>query len=564
MVRSLLDLPDEPLCLIFRALDSHILRGLRASHESAYAPAHPFVPNVLCSSKLCSPDPRIPYESFISVVSPDTNGTRERLPPLAGRALASSCSRLNAIHRTTVDELTLVKSYSEEECERLWTRYPCITALDLCLRYVPGSIRDDVSPLERLPVPASNFFSLLARSNAQPPLSPSAYPLCMVRSNVKKLTIHGARMQLCELREIIESCAALESLQIYETWLFLDKKPRDCAANLCSVSLEKHAPSLRHLSIRNCEMMVFGVLYDRGRSPAHLYLDLRWFQVAKLMNLHSLTLGSLRLDAGPSLLQITGHPSLKSLSLFGLSVSAEELDDILPSLPKLRSVDFDDVDSLDGNILHWLPAQRDPSGGRNSWPATSLDLVSADCVTQPFWRIGAHLSVKKLRFKDFLRPFAGASITCLDLTAILSNSCEDLVFLLSRTPNLLELKLRNPEVMESVFFEEEITNLCICRSISQLPCLRTLTLGLIVPGNIANCIEVLASGPCRDSLHLADLRQCHVVDFEDASDSGFCAFVFVDDGVVEFHRHFGDRCAVYGLLYRSDAGYLDLVYKLAD
>lgn len=238
IVRSLLDLPDEALCLIFRALDTHVLRGLRASHKSSYPPTHPFIPNILCSPNLCSPDPPIPYERAIPLVFPATNGTSTSSPLLAGRALASSCIRLNDIYRSTVDELVLVNSYSEKECDRLWTRYPCITTLDFCLRYVPGSIRDDVSPQERVPGPASHFLSLLARSNAQPPLSPCAYPIFVMRSNVKNLTIRGARMQLCELRAIIESCAALESVRIYESWLFLEEEPRDYAENLCSVALE--------------------------------------------------------------------------------------------------------------------------------------------------------------------------------------------------------------------------------------------------------------------------------------------------------------------------------------
>lgn len=62
-----------------------------------------------------------------------------------------------------------------------------------------------------------------------------------------------------ELRTLVERCDALESLELMGTSLFLDDDPAACAAERCTLSLETHALTLRHLVLLKSKIVVLDV-----------------------------------------------------------------------------------------------------------------------------------------------------------------------------------------------------------------------------------------------------------------------------------------------------------------
>lgn len=229
----------------------------------------------------------------------------------------------------------------------------------------------------------------------------------------------------------------------------------------------------------------------------------------------------------------------------------EDLSVVLPSLPRLHSVELSNIWQLYGNVLQWLLPQKE------SQNATGLGSTenSAQSVTKLIAAVNG-----KLRFRSFLHPGAGESLTCLHLKAVLANSSEELTYLLARTPNLVEWHLENV-VYEQLCCFEDRPNLVICRAITKLPRLRSLVLGLT--GNVGICLCALAAGVCKDSLRRLDLRECLVVNIrkdvdscrDDRSGRGFFCSRFSDDVVAEGCELFNDRRLIDRPLDHGDVGF---------
>lgn len=402
-------------------------------------------------------------------------------PHVAGRSLGSCCIRLNEIYRTSVRQLSLTRVYGEEDCAKIRQRFPCICSFEFDFK-------------------KCFFTSPHLISGTYP-----NYPNCMLQSvqAVDKIALLNAAMHAREVQAMVENCSGMKTFELCRFSVVLDHNAMEVPGEGSTLSLELHATTLEELIVTESAIKFspHPCLISRRKECA---VDLRWLNFPRLFALKTLSLASLGFSNG-SLSQLATLTSLESLSLCRLSVHDRDMVSFLPSLSKLRSLRLSGCQELSSRVLQCLPLELkylDISGtailgippgaarteNESSKTARSIKTVVAENMTNP-------------RFDFLLKNVAGASIERLYLggskprrsTSVLST---ELVYMLTKTPNLLNLSL------ESVGGLDE----SVCLSISQLSCLRKLDVSRTDVSDA--CLVILGSGPCRHSLRRIQLAWC--------------------------------------------------------
>lgn len=131
----------------------------------------------------------------------------------------------------------------------------------------------------------------------------------------------------------------------------LDRERSEFAPDMCSVSLERHAATLRKLSVLAGAVRNLPVAENTG-------IDFRWFTFPNLPALKHLNLDRLT-DIGDSIFRLTALTHLEALSFFGMTIEDEDMKALLPSLSQLRTVELVHCQSLSCLVLQWLPLDLD-------------------------------------------------------------------------------------------------------------------------------------------------------------------------------------------------------------
>lgn len=269
---------------------------------------------------------------------------------------------------------------------------------------------------------------------------------------------------------------------------------------MCSVSLERHAKTLRKLAVINSSKYHF-----RGYLGTMLF-DLRWFQFSRLSALSHLELWGLQL-AGESVWQLRTLTHLDTLALENIDLLETHVEAIFPSLPRLRSVKLLNWYTEDLNVMQWLPLDLDLLDVSGSRILVFPQLEGADSSSEEMENSRYSFTAREgkrsvrtlvahdaddLRFDHFLQIYAGTSIRELDLgfTEEGNYALDDLAHLLSRTPNVLKLRLVSTLDSYKDFDESVFSAISLLSSLCHLTVYQESFKGL----------ALVANGPCRHSL----------------------------------------------------------------
>lgn len=194
------------------------------------------------------------------------------------------------------------------------------------------------------------------------------------------------------------------------------------------------------------------------------------------------------------------------LELLGLrSMSVEDMDiaAILPSLPRLRSLNLRRCRNLTYRILRFLPSHLDlldvsMTAILNPLPfgAEEMDPSSPSLSEQQGTREVKSLVAEALthpRFGHFLRLIDGASVRHLSLVRSKLDVTADFLHFLANAPCLRKLELECVQGLDEKVFS----------SISHAASLRELDVR--GTNTTDRSLALLASGPCRKSLRLINL-----------------------------------------------------------
>lgn len=398
----------------------------------------------------------------------------------------SSCSlRLNTVYRLAITGLRLGNSYDQAVCSRIWQRFPHIVTLKILL---PGCWK---------------FRRMFG--------SPADYPISMARIGIRSLTLQSGCIYLRYLRAFVEGCGELENFSLDWCEIFFEPDDLEDEDALCAISLEKHAKTLQKLEV--CCTTFSHFLSRNPQSDSSPRVDAQWFSLSNFFTLKEFRLTSWHLMRLPSLGGFFGEgvrlPGLQILHLCDLMAGDEVLEAILPSVPQLRCLTLKACQTLTKRILTKLPSQLD------YLDITDTELLDytetdepAEC-TSP----GANFSEGKgtvtylvagliwsPRFEHFLEHSNGASIEKLVLRESSLRTSADLVYLLSRAPNLLFLDLDGVQHLDVSVFG----------SIARLARLRDLRAS--DTDACDECVSLIASGACRHSLIFLDLSRCEFIE----------------------------------------------------
>lgn len=354
--------------------------------------------------------------------------------------------------------------------------------------------------------------------------TPAAYPTGFVRSSVKEISIEVGGMHVRELQEMIKSCTSLERLEMKCLALYLDREHITYPDDLCTISLDEQAETL--------ERLVVSTINTQPIEPDGVegwYVDLRWLQLFRLSALKFLQIESL-LPHESSFSQLGNLKDLETLVFDNLRIEDKDLTAILPCMPRLRCVRLIHCLFLSFRILQWLPRHLDVLDVSYSFILSSdfpLEDGGVEALTHTSGAEKGTLCVVELvaegvrdpYFGHFLYMYSGASLTHLNLSFSEEWSSPDaMVYLLSRTPNLVDVNLSYTDFMDGNVYG----------AVSKLGQLSKLNLASTVSAKMSDCerLGMLKSGPCRQSL---------------AVFCGFEAFLDTDGGVTFFKDHF-PRC----------------------
>lgn len=403
------------------------------------------------------------------------------------RNLGNCNMRLHALYRNSIRKLLLGKSYSESECTRIWQRFPGITSIHFDLCSIPGYRNDDFA------------------SGARPP--GGVLGTGLVRTGVKSISFGNSCVPVRELRAMMESFTGLESFEFVSGGVYLDRDSSDYTDERCSFSLERHAATLESLNFVSSSLSILGAgeQFPNGAlDEDDNEVDLRWLQLSNLVALDCLKLSSITV-AGNSFSHLSTPSRITSLSLTRLPISDEDMVAILSSQPQLRSIALRGCLELSDRILLSLPTHLD-----------SLDITASRILKPSHFELlerGSKASkvVKNLSLGGALSPFTfveteelctdfffrvvdGRSIIQLDLSSSRLDSPDNVVALLSESPNIVTLKLGLIGDMVSV---------SIYCAISQLSKLCDLDLYRTRASVLdSTTLDLLAGGPCKHSLRL--------------------------------------------------------------
>lgn len=384
--------------------------------------------------------------------------------------------------------MDLKKNYTATDCARLWKMYPRTVALKF-----------DLSNLPRRPF--SKFVDPEERKSWRGFEAPAVYPMCLVQKDIKTVEITNGDMHSSELETTLGKCAELKALSVHDSIVYLDRGHLEADGEMDSYSLEWHAATLEKISFRFVNFVLRG---DKKR-----FFDLRWLYAVDLSTLKELELKSLYLPPFP-FSQLIALTNLHTLALCDLAIGDCDIEDLIPSLPKLRSLSLHQCHFLSEQSLQFIAAR-----------LNLLDVSRTEILRLPSSSISAHNSgapermsaVKSLavhsvtqpRFEVFLHYFSAISIERLSLRYIRWGSPADLAYILSKATGLLELEL------SSIFWLDD----SVYMAISKLARLRKLNLRKTNASH--DILPWLASGACRHSLRRIDFTRCS--NFEDMADA---------------------------------------------
>lgn len=401
-------------------------------------------------------------------------------------SLASCSKRLNTIYRASVRTLSLRRTYSGDECARLWSRFPGVNALDF-------DLRDD-----------DQGFSFHVYREDDPAVvwrgTPAVYPTGLVRNGIKSITLQYGGMHVLEMQAMLQNCNGLKALELLFSGVAFDRDAAEYTDEMCSFGLERHAATLEKLTFFHSCIRT-PPLAEFSNS-----VDLRWLNLSRLSKLKDLAIADV-MPTGDTFYQVAALTNLASLSLSDLKIDDIAVEAFFPSLPQLRSLNLDSCRKLTYRVLQWLPPQLD-----------RLDISNTKILRKALTPLStaAHgtKSVKTLvaidevnpRFGHFFLNYTGQSIESLALGSSTLKSSNDLHHILSMTPNLLKLCLCQIKGLnESIFI-----------IISQLARLRELILRETDTSDQG--LVLMANGPCSQSLRRLDLVSCPLIeDTEGAS-----------------------------------------------
>lgn len=203
-------------------------------------------------------------------------------------------------------------------------------------------------------------------------------------------------------------------------------------------------------------------------------------------------------------------PSLEHLSMIDMSIEDEDVEAIIPSLPRLRSLNVSACRFLTCRVLDMLPASLDlldvmstailappPDTGAMDYSRRSSSARKGMRTVKSLVAVHAQQVNNSLPasacFDRFLNLFDETSILLLNLSNSPLNS-NDFICFISNTPHLIKLGLRHIDAG----LDENAFN-----AISQLASLQELDLDSAVIDD--DCLSILANGPCRKSLRRIDL-----------------------------------------------------------
>lgn len=362
-----------------------------------------------------------------AILSDEDGGSDEPLADstVAARNLGRCCSRLNSIYRETVTTLSLSKSYTASQCARLTSRHPHITILTINLSSVPNFSPRDV------PINTSKAWS-----------GPAEFPSCLISSTLKSVSFESGSMHVRELQVIFEKASSLEAVSLSNVNIYLERDASEYPNEACSVSLERHAPSLKHLTF--CGSTI-------GLHTIRCAVDLRWLALARLTAVTHLVFGMmLPMPHGDAFHQVANMRCLQSLTLFHMHVRDEDLEVILPSLTHLRSVCLSLCRALTCRVLDWLPRDLD-----------LLDVSHTSILSVAGGRAGTKIGTGRLAvlvaadvrdpcFEYLMEIFGGSGFRRLDLMKVAVKSAAGLSLLMERAKGLRWLNLSGADGLTEI------------------------------------------------------------------------------------------------------------------
>lgn len=329
----------------------------------------------------------------------DVNGTLVSTPGLTP-SLAMCSSRLNLVYRESIESLGLTKSYSTSHCQRILSRFPRIKSLSVDLVYADET--DD---------------------SEMPDLSPS----CLVTRRMNSIDLQNCSIQHLEFKAMVEKCSELKSLSLNRVRIIVDSASLDYEGEACTLSLENHASSLTQLHIESC-VESFDVTWLV--LPRLSALRTLWLSKDSVRNFHAGVLG-----------QLENAKDLNTLDLINFLLSDDNLISALTFHPHLGSLGVVNSENLSWRFLESLPKRMNrldisfSDGVLESFPLIGGNWRNEPKVLKSLWAAGT----KYPKFKYFLDVFAGSSIESLDLTNCQFERESDLMYLLERTPSLIQL-----------------------------------------------------------------------------------------------------------------------------
>lgn len=281
-------------------------------------------------------------------------------------SLARCSSRLDAIYRTSVSTLYSYRAHLPSDCARLCARFPLISDIDISFRDVPGFAPSDFPP-SAIPLPWNS--------------EPGAFPNGLVQNGVKSIQLSRGAVHVRELQAMLENCTALEELILTRFLVQLDG--RDAATSsdeIRSFSLERHAGSLKKLTFGNVNVC-------RAHSDRHEVVDLRWLHLHTMSSLLHLDFDLAR-PSGYAISELPLLPSLECLVLtYVLDLTDKDVGAIIPSIPRLLSMDLRGYVRLTYRVLELLPSSLD-----------SLEISLNHCLKLP--SVAEAIEIRRIHHGD--------------------------------------------------------------------------------------------------------------------------------------------------------------------
>lgn len=417
--------------------------------------------------------------------------------PSEARSLAICCRRLDSIYRASARTLRLAKSASASDCARLWDRFPLLVVLDLNFDRIPDLMWRDF--------PSSGRYR---RVNIWPWCGrPGAFPNGLVRNGLKSIRLSSGEMHVRELQEMLDNATGLEELSLIDFTLYLGLQHDEYSDETCTFSLERHGGSLKKLELSGVGIKPFPWALDERVPQWYEYqgpdFDLRWLQLSSMSALEHLEF-SLFAPRGYEICELATLPGLQYLDLYDMKIEDEFVEDIIPSLPRLRSVKFAYCRNLGPRVLQFLPSHLTLLDVSSTHILSQDESLGLESSPHSLWTRNGTRSVSTLvaeelddiGFDFFMHLFDGASIAHLSLDG--SNCLEDgaLVNLLSNAPCLLTLSVAGQYGLNDGMLSP-ISRMASLREL----CLRSTDI-------TDDYLALLASGLCQKSLRLIDLRRC--------------------------------------------------------